>query len=240
MDTFLGTLVFLLPGLMLYFWLQSFGINPVVKHNPAEFSAVAVLLWFPVSLSAILVFNLFVTVANAISSFEPIWTTEGLKTASGDFLFLILFLGSSLVISFLFGLVWAKWIHQQLFMRIINKVRKSRGIAPLSRTPSVWDEVFLNNDVQVVEIGKIDKSSEPGYIGEIKKASRTFEPERNIYLNEIQFFTELVEKHSIPVVNIFFDTKSGMYVKIFDAEEIKNAQLKDIEQLNKGEDTTSS
>lgn len=238
MDSFLGTLVFLLPGLMLYFWLQSFGINPVVRHNPAEFTAVSVLLWFPVSLTAILVFNLVVKISSLLNKLNPIWNTEELKTASGSFSFLIIFLGSSLLISFLFGLIWAKWIHQQLYMKVINKVREWRGVAPLSKSPSVWDEVFLNNDSQVVEIGKIDKmdSEGHGFIGEIKKASRTFEPERNILLNEIDFFTTLVKKHQIPIINIFFDSKSGMYVKIYDPEKIIEAQIKD----NENSSTTSS
>lgn len=235
MDSFLGTLVFILPGLMLYFWLQSFGINPVVKHNPAEFTAVAALLWFPVSLSALLVFNVWVKLSSLLSDLKPIWDIAQLKEASGNFAFLIFFLGSSLIISFLFGIIWAKWFHQQIFMRLINSVRKWRGIAPLSKSPSVWDEVFLNNDAQVIEIGKIDKD-EPNFrfIGEIKKVSRTFEPERNILLNEIEFFTDLVKRHNIPVVNIFIDSKTGMYVKIFDPEKIKEAQLKD------SEDTTTS
>jgi hypothetical protein len=213
---------------MLYFWLQSFGINPVVKHNPAEFTAVAVLLWFPVSFLSILAFNAFVKLSNYLRSMDTIWTTEELNKASGSFSFLLIFLSSSVIISFLIGLIWSKWIHQQIFIRGINAVRKSRGVAPFSKATSVWDEVFLNNDCQVVEIGKIDKS-ENAYIGEIKKASRTFEPERNILLNEIDFFTELVQKHEVPVSNIFIDSKSGMYIKIFDPEKIIEAQLTDDE-----------
>ncbi|MBE2923946.1 hypothetical protein [Anoxybacillus flavithermus] len=235
MDSFLGTLIFILPGLMLYFWLQYFGVNPVVKHNPAEFTAVSALLWFPVSLTALLTFNICVKLSSLLSSLNPIWSIAELKKASGDFTFLTVFLGSSLIISFLFGVIWAKWIHQQIFMRLINSVRKWRGVAPLSKSPSVWDEVFLNNDAQVVEIGKIDKDEAKfKFIGEIKKVSRTFEPERNILLNEIEFFTDLVNRHNIPIINIFIDSKTGMYVKIFDPEKIKEAQLKDLQ------DTTSS
>jgi hypothetical protein len=234
-DTFLGTLVFLLPGLMLYFWLQSFGINPVVKHSPAEFTAVAVLLWFPVSLTALLTFNLLIKASSALNKLNPIWSTDELKVASGSFIFLIVFLGSSLIISFAFGVVWAKWIHNQIFMKIINLVRKWRGVAALSKAPSVWDEVFLNDDAQVVGIGKIHEDKDH-FIGEIKKVSRTFEPERNIVLNDIDFYTDLIERHKISVKNVFLDSKTGMYVKIFDPDEIKNAQLKDHE----GEGTISS
>ncbi|GGJ72783.1 hypothetical protein GGR02_002474 [Anoxybacillus voinovskiensis] len=230
MDSFLGTLIFILPGLMLYFWLQYFGVNPVVKHNPAEFTAVSALLWFPVSLTALITFNVCVKFSFLFSDLKPIWNITDLKKASGDFLFLAFFLGSSLIISFLFGVIWAKWFHHSVFMRLINSVRKWRGIAPLSKSPSVWDEVFLNNDAQVIEIGKIDKD-EPNFrfIGEIKKVSRTFEPERNILLNDIEYFTGLVQKNNIPVLNIFVDTKTGMYVKIFDPQKIEEAQLNERE-----------
>lgn len=229
MDNFIGTLIFILPGLMLYFWLQSFGINPTVKHNPAEFTAISALLWFPVSLTSLLAFNGLVELFSWPKGLNAIWNIEGLKKTSGSFIFLCIFLGSSLIISFLFAAVWAKWVHQQLFMRfLINGVRKWRGLAPLSKSSTVWDEVFLNNDAQVVEIGKIDKEA-PGIIGEIKKASRPFEPERNILLSEIDFFTDLVKRHQVPVSSIFIDTKSGMYIKIFDPEQIKKAQLKDLE-----------
>jgi hypothetical protein len=231
MDSFLGTLVFLLPGLMLYFWLQSFGINPVVRHSTAEFTAIAVLLWLPISLISLLVINLLLEVSEFLNTLNPIWTTDELKNASSSFKFLIIFLGTSLFISFLFGVIWAKWIHEQIFLKVINKVRTSRGVAAFSKSASVWDEVFLNNDSQVVEIGKVDNNEER-FIGEIKKVSRTFEPER-LVLNDIDFFTELVNNHSIPIVNVYVDTKTGMYIKIFDPVKIKEAQLD-------GEETISS
>jgi hypothetical protein len=228
MDAFLGTLVFLLPGLMLYFWLQSFGINPVVKHSTAEFTAVSVLLWIPVSIAALCFFNLLIKFQ--IINYGTIWDTKELKLISGDFNFLLIFLGSSLIISFLCASVWAKWLHQKCYVDLINLIRKWRGAAPLSKSASVWEEVFLKNDSQVVQVGKVDGTNEI-FIGEIKKASRTFEPERNILLNEISFFTDLVKRHEIPVENIFMDTKTGMYIKVFDPKEIKESQIKDRERL---------
>ncbi|MGG3210596.1 hypothetical protein ABEO92_10845 [Geobacillus stearothermophilus] len=227
MDNFIGTLIFILPGLMLYFWIQSFGINPTVKHNPAEFTAISALLWFPVSLVSLLVFNGLVKLFSWPKDAHPIWNIDQLKEMSGSLVFLCIFLSSSLIISFLFAAVWAKWIHQQLFMPyLINSIRKWRGLAPLSKSSTVWDEVFLNNDAQVVEIGKIDQEK-PGIIGGIKKVSRTFEPERNILLSDIEYFGNLIKKHNIPVVSIFVDTKTGMYVKIFDPQKIEEAQLND-------------
>ncbi|WCK53853.1 hypothetical protein PP175_21425 [Aneurinibacillus sp. Ricciae_BoGa-3] len=227
MDTFLGTLIFLLPGLMLYFWLQSFGINPVVKHNPTEFTAVTILLWFPVSLTSLLIFNVLLKHQIIPQTLKQIWTITQFKSESDNLLFLILFLGISLLVSIIYGTIWALWLNS-ILLKCVNKIRTWRGIAPLSKTASVWDEVFLNNDAQVIEFGKIDKENH--MIGEIKKASRPFEPERNLYLEEVEFFTDLVTKYKIPVSNVFYDIKSGTYVKIFDPESIKQAQIENLKE----------
>jgi len=89
MDNFLGTVVFLLPGFLAYFWLQAFGINPVAKHSTTEFTAVAGLLWLPVSFGTLLLYNLAIWLSSFISQAKPIWTLLTLKDASNNFIFLI-------------------------------------------------------------------------------------------------------------------------------------------------------
>ncbi|MCZ8520138.1 MULTISPECIES: DUF6338 family protein [Paenibacillus] len=242
MDSFLGTLIFLLPGLMLYFWLQSFGINPVVKHTPTEFTAVSVLLWFPVSLSSVLVINLLYS-CGWITGYNTIWTTDDLKNASSGLGFIAGFLGLSVIISFLYGWLWANHLHT-VFMDIINYVRTRRNIAKLSKSPSVWDELFLNNDVQVIEMGRIDKADGPTITGCIKKASRTFEPERYLSVENEDYFKRLIHDHGIPVINVLYDTKSGSYVKIYDTDKIYEAIAKEesesAESIAQAEEVTSS
>lgn len=225
MDSFISTIVFLLPGFLLYFWLQSFGINPVVKHSPVELTAISALLWLPVSATTLLLYNLLVHVLNTIPKVNQIWNLTDLQTGSRSILFLVVFLLLSTVVSFIMGVLWAKW-GVAVQSKIINKVRSWRGVAEYSRNASVWDEVFMANEPQVVEIGKIEKVDETGMIGSINKVSRTFEPER-LSLDEVQYFTDLVKTHSIPVSNIYFDIKAGIYIKIFDKDEIRNAQLKE-------------
>lgn len=223
MENFIGTIVFLLPGFLMYFWLQSFGINPAVKHSPVELTAIATLLWLPVSMTTILFYNSVIHLSSQISKLKPIWSIDDLKKASLDLVFLLIFLLLSGVISLIISIVWAKWIHP-IQMKFINIIRNWRGIASFSNSPSVWEEVFANNDAQVVEIGRIDKNGIT-MIGCIKNASRTFEPERNLRLFEVDFFTQLVTKHNIPVTDIFYDIKSGSYVKVFDAQTIHDVQL---------------
>ncbi|WP_163855851.1 hypothetical protein [Paenibacillus elgii] len=222
MENFISTIVFLLPGFLMYFWIQSFGVNPVVKHSPTEMGAISALLWLPVSATTLLVYNLIIIIAGRMAALRPIWDLDDLKKGSGSLFFLVSFLTLSVVISFLMGAIWAKW-GEPLQRKMINKIRRWRGAAEFSKNASVWDEIFLANEPQVVEIGKIDKD-ESGMIGCIDKVSRSFETER-LSLNDVEYFTSLVKKYCIPVSNIYLDVKAGIYIKIFDPEKIKSAQL---------------
>lgn len=217
MDNFLGTLVFLLPGVLAYFWLQAFGINPVTKHTPAEFTAVSALLWLPVSVMTIGLYNVAVNLASFVSQAHQIWTVNDLKQASGSFGFLIVFLTLSIVASFLLSWLWGKWGYR-LQQVLVNRVRRSRGLADFSENTTVWDEVFSKNEPQVVEIGKI--GSDTGIIGCIRKASRPFEPERNLMLDDIELLTRLVTVHSLTPVAVYSDIKSGTIIKIYDSKRI--------------------
>ncbi|MEK4881418.1 MULTISPECIES: DUF6338 family protein [Paenibacillus] len=227
MDNLLGTIVFILPGFLMYFWLQSFGINPVVKHSPGEFTAISALLWLPASFATLLLYNGIVSISKVISNTDVIWSIQQLKDKSSSLTFLLVFLILSAIVSFVISVIWAKWLHP-IQAKLINKIRNWRGAASLSKNPSVWDEVFTNNDAQVVEIGRLDKAGIT-IIGCINKASRTFEPERHLNLDDVDFFTDLVKRHDISVDKIFYDTKSGTYVKIFDSKQIEDAQIKDSE-----------
>ncbi|MEK3787546.1 DUF6338 family protein [Paenibacillus sp. FSL K6-1230] len=225
MENFIGAIVFILPGFLLYFWIQSFGINPVVKHTPGEFTAVAALLWLPTSFVTLLIYNGVIFLSRYFGKMDFVWSLDLLKRESNNIVFLAVFLVLSVVVSFTMGWIWATKIYKH-HLTLINKIREKRGIAPFSETPSVWDEVFGKNDSQVVEIGKINKEEKP-IIGNIVKASRTFEPERYLSLKDVDFFTKLVEEHTIPVIQILYDAKTGVYIKIFDPEAIEDAQHKE-------------
>ena len=219
MENFLSTVVFILPGFLLYFWIQSFGINPVVKHSTIELTAISALLWLPVSVSTLAVYNGLLYFSRIMEF--PVWSIEELQNVSGNLLFLTSFLILSVFVSFAFGVLWSMFLYP-IHLKIINCVRKLRGVAEFSKTPSVWDEVFLKNEPQVVEYGKIGEE-EKSIKGEIEKVSRPFEPDRNIFLRDIDFYTNLIHKHKIPVSRTFIDTRTGTYVKIYDSKKIKEA-----------------
>lgn len=234
MDNFLSTLIFLFPGVLAYFWLQAFGVNPVTKHTTAEFTGVTVLLWFPVASITIFIYNGIIMVSSVLIKLNGIWSMPDLKNAAQSLPFLFNFLILSIIVSYVIARIWTKWGNEFLRKKIINPVRESHGVAPFSEFPSVWDEVFMKNEPQVVEIGKIDKSGET-LIGQIKKVSRPFEPERNLYLDEVEKFKKLNQIYELPIDNYFVDTKTGTYVKIFNTAKVI-AALAEMENEN---DSTS-
>ncbi len=221
MDSFLGTVVFLLPGVLAYFWLQAFGINPVVKHTPGEFTAVSALLWFPVSFGTLLLYNRAIYAHYYIYGIKQIWTMQDLRDASGSLIFLAVFLGLSLVVSLLVSVILAKWGYKCL-SAIINLIRKWRGVAAFSKGTSVWETVFLDNDDQYVEFGRLD-IPEKAIVGRITKASRPFEPERILYLDKMDSVRKVLDGYEIPKTHVFIDTKTGMYIIILDKNSIEGA-----------------
>ncbi|HEY8909688.1 MAG TPA: DUF6338 family protein [Desulfosporosinus sp.] len=221
MDNFLGTVVFLLPGFLAYFWLQAFGINPVAKHSPTEFTAIAGLLWLPVSFCTLILYNLVIWLSSFISQAKPIWTLLTLKDASNNFTFLIVFLLLSVLVSFICSYIWSLWGFK-LQQELVNWVRTKRGLADFSDTTSVWDKVFGKDEIQVIEISGLDNTG-GSIIGEIENASRPFETERNFCLAHIELFTRLVNdnKEDIKVINTFIDTKSNIIIKVFDKDALE-------------------
>lgn len=223
MDSFLGTLVFLLPGLMMYFWLQSFGINPVVKHSVAEFSAISAMLWFPVSVSTLAIYNILIEYKLIWFSSKKIQMLPQLMEISNEIPFLIVYLGISLFLSFIFSSIWAKWGHEHIYLLLINFVRKWRKAAPYSLNPSVWDEAFLGNDSQIVAISKLDDKDKSLMIGEIAKVSRPFEPGRDLLLRHTVYWEKIMAEFTVDIKNVYVDTKSGIIISIYDPIEAKQA-----------------
>ncbi|MGG1650588.1 hypothetical protein [Paenibacillus sp. NRS-1780] len=217
MESFIASVIFVLPGFLMYFFIQSFGINSVVKHNPTEMASFSALLWFPVAYISLGVLNLFLS--------KSVWNLTDIKEAAGSIGFLISFFLISAVASLMCSIIYAKYLYTGQTW-IINKVRKWRGVADLSDSPSVWDEVFGGNVVQVVAISKIDKP-EAVLIGEIDKAPRAFETEKALHLKHVKLFTRLVHEYNISVESVFFDTKSGTCIKIYNLDEATAAYKKD-------------
>ncbi|MFB9274464.1 DUF6338 family protein [Cohnella cellulosilytica] len=221
MDSFVGTMIFVIPGFFMYFWMQAFGMNPVVKHTPVEFTTVSALLWIPVSVATLLFHNTLYYILSWSEKINQVWTINEMVKAAQKPEYLLWFLLLSVPVSYIFSALWVLYGMKKL-RDVTNYVRNKKGLADLSEHTSVWDELFLKKEAQIVEIGKIDKP-ESALIGELGKVSRTFEPER-ISLNHVDYVTRIVREKKVPVDKVFVDVKSGTYVKIFDSEKFQIAQ----------------
>jgi hypothetical protein len=222
MDNFISTLVFVLPGIMMYFWVQSFGINPVVKHSPMEMGAIAALLWLPVSLTTILVYNSIGSIYGATA----IWTLDELKKQTGSISFLAWFTFLSLPISFILSISYTKIIYPiQIFC--VNTIRKLLKYAPLSDASTVWESFFVqvnnkrNKGNLPVRIYKMDKPNETCLVGLISNASRPFETERALILERDAELLASHNSYEYETVRTYVDLKSGIAVAELDLSKPK-------------------
>ena len=151
-----------------------------------------------------------------------IQSISDLQEISMFFGFQIYYIISSLIISYIIArLLVGK--GYKFFLKHINEIRKKLGYSDLSEHATVWAEIFAKYGPKVVEISKIDNPHDK-FIGCLRKASRPLESDRNIVIDDVEHFTELVQKNSIPVDKVYIDTKSGIMIKIFDAKAIDEAQ----------------
>lgn len=239
MSQFMSTFIFILPGIMAYFWLQVFGINPSVKHTAPELSGLAALLWLPVSFTTLLVLNIWGYFINeGPFDVNVVWTLDELNIAISDINYSFLFLMLSFIVSFLLCWAWGKW-GNDILRDIINKVRKSRDVAPLSSTASVWEEFFIKingsdkkNDSDknnkgkeaVYLIYKLDKPEE-FIIGSMTKASRPFEIDKAVVLSDVERWKDSLKYYEYEVINAYVDIKSGMVVKELDFKNPKEKTI---------------
>lgn len=236
MADFLSTFVFILPGIMAYFWLQVFGLNPSVKHTAPELSGIAALLWLPVSFITLLVLNTWSAFIKIdFLSVDKVWTVETLNKATSDIKYLVLFLCVSFIVSYFVCWLWSLWGNKILINRI-NNVRKSRGIAPLSSSSSVWEEFFIKINKELEEndhamkeavliVYKIDKPDE-FIAGSMTKASRPLEVDKGLVLEDTQQWIDSIKNdYDYDVKRAYIDIKSGMVVKEIDHKNPKDKTI---------------
>ncbi|MCY8466861.1 hypothetical protein [Bacillus atrophaeus] len=237
MENFVAILIFTLPGILSYFWIQLFGLHPASRHINFEIAAISAILWFPVGMGVLGIYQLTAMIANAnlISDrWLSIQTLSDVLTLSNNIGFLVYFVLFSVIFSFLFSWFVSKFGYKWM-ITLVNFVRKGSGTAPLSSTSTVWNETFLKNKGQVVSFRKIDNPDEVIY-GEIKKVSRPVELERNLLLSNSQHWTEILKDCiDVEVDEIFIDTKTGFLVSIYNTDDILKAQDKYIETFKSDE-----
>ena len=231
MENFIATSIFILPGVMAYFWLLTLGQTPPVKHSTSEFTGIAALLWLPISGTTLLFLNGWAKVVGNYGylSVKGAWTIPELKTATADFLYLFLFMLLSALFSFLICSLWVI-IGVKVQMKAVNWMRRKIGLANMSTSPSSWEKFFISYDKEiekekqlVLHISKIDKP-EVFVVGSPSNVSRVNETDRGLILEKVDEWTEAIQYFEFKTKRAFLDVKSGLLVKELDPE---NPALKD-------------
>lgn len=228
MENFVAILIFTLPGLLSYFWIQLFGLHPASKHINFEIAAISAILWFPVGMVVLGIYQLTAMIVNANSVNNPwlsVRTLSDVLELSNNIGFLVYFVLFSVIFSFLFSWFVSRFGYRWM-IRLVNVVRRGSGTAELSDTSTVWNETFLKNEGQAVSFRKIDNPDEIIY-GEIEKVSRPVELERNLLLTNIDKWTKVLKDNKdVEVANIFIDTKTGFIISIYDTDSAMAAYNK--------------
>ncbi|HDR3890317.1 TPA: hypothetical protein QCO65_004835 [Bacillus cereus] len=226
MENFLALLIFTFPGLITYFWIQLFGVTPTVRYQGTEILAISAILWIPVNIVVLTIYNItiFLVKTDLYSklNLSSIYDMASLNKMSGNFFFLLYYVVTSTIISYLFAKIVSGKIYDKMLTKV-NKIRVKNNKAPLSRESNVWDTVFLSNQAQIVRISKLD-NPKMFIVGEIQNVSRTYELEKNIVLRETKYWTKIVKAYDIEIEKVFVDIKTGMQVEVYDSNECIKAQ----------------
>ncbi|MGG0403193.1 hypothetical protein ABEY54_28895 [Priestia megaterium] len=229
MENFISVIVFSLPGLLTYFWLQMFGINPTVKHSPTEMVGLAALLWAPTNFLTVLTYdlgywlldNLFkkLTINLTFLELNYLFSLKNLNDLSSNFIFLFFYLILSVLFSFVVAWIWSIYLYNKT-MNLVNKVRIKRKISRLSVDTSVWDSFFFSLEEAkesplIIEMYKIDKPEDKFY-GAVTRMSRPFETERSLILDDSTGWQQAHQYYKYPIKKSYVDTKSGIIINALD------------------------
>ncbi|MDI3411674.1 hypothetical protein QKW52_21755 [Bacillus sonorensis] len=239
MENFVTILIFTLPGLLSYFWIQLFGLHPASKHINFEIAAISAILWFPVGMIVLSIYQLTAMIVNTNSVSNPwlsVRTLSDVLELSNNLGFLVYFVLFGVIFSFLFSWFVSRFAYRWM-IRLVNVVRRGSGTAELSGTSTVWNETFLKNDAQLVSFRKIDNPDEVIY-GEIKKVSRPVELERNLLLSNTEYWTELLKDNKdVRIPYVFLDTKTGFILSIYNTEDALKAHEQYLETLEESKNS---
>lgn len=139
MEQFLSTLLFVLPGLLCYYWIAVLGVTPSEKYNTFEMLSISVLLWVPVTVLNLGVYNLIVLAVHFFARLDYLYQLNQLQSLSGYFGFQLYYVASSLLASYIVARIIAGK-GRNWFRQFVNRIRIKHGISELSQHSTVWDE----------------------------------------------------------------------------------------------------
>lgn len=233
MEGVITLIIFTIPGLLTYFWINLFGITPTIKKNNSEMAAISILLWIPILCIVLVIYNLMVLISrleflypeNNIPVLKKDWgyvdSLSDLVQLSGSIWFLCFYILLTITISYFL----AKFASMTLYNKIlkqINKIRVKNNIAPYSKHTTVWDSTFLKNDGQIIEYKKYGENE--SIKGCIIRVPREHEPGRSIVLEAVDHWTKILEYYNVQIDHTYVDIESGIVINIYNLERAHEAE----------------
>jgi len=202
-------LLYSVPGLMAYFWLEKFGHIPSRQLSSIDQTGLTAVLWLPTTMLATAIMSLLHVTMPDLNS------AEYGKTSLHLALFLVICAFSSFVIAF----VWA-WVIQRGYHWFINVVRKRvLHLSTLTREPTVWDAFFRSDGrASVLRIKHI--GSGDCLVGEIANGPRILSGETNLILTQQDFWGQVVKKEDVRVDRILLRTDAGLVIEELSMEHL--------------------
>lgn len=228
MNAFITLIIFTLPGLLTYFWINLFGVTPTEKRSNSEVTAISALLLIPVIGTVFLVYNMLALISRGnfnIPFIKGDWRYIGkikdIVSLADSMWFIILYVILTIVVSYILALVISKYLFPLIIMQI-NKVRVKNNIAPLGKHPTVWNSMFMNNDKQIIKYKKQGEDS--SLIGNLVKVPRANEVGKSIVLEAVEHWTNIIDYYDVQIDYTYVDTDNGIIIHIYNSDAAKEAE----------------
>lgn len=234
LEKIITLIVFTVPGLITYFWINLFGITPSSKRNNSEVAAISILLWIPIVCIVLMFYNLLALISHwerfHPSTFEiPIikkdWryvdSLEDLTKLSGSIWFILFYILLTVTVSYFLAKLISKYVYKKMIDQV-NEVRKKNDIAPLGIHTTVWDSTFLNNNGQIIEFRKYgEKESIKGYL---RRVPRAHENGKSIVLEAVEHWTNIMDYYDVEIDQTYVDIDNGVVINIYNSTRAHEAQ----------------
>ena len=231
MKQVISLILFTIPGLLTYFWINLFGVNSSAKRNNTEVTAISILLWIPILCVVLVIYNLLALASHwkkihpsfNVSVLKRDWryidSLEDLTVLSGSIWFILFYLLVTIIISFFLGKLISKYGYKKMIEQV-NEIRINNNVAPLGLHSTVWDSMFLGNDAQVIEYKKDGES----IIGQLIKVPRAHEEKKAMGLKAVEHWGKVMEYYDVEIELTYVDTESGIIINIYKKDKAIEAQ----------------
>ncbi|MCJ7988946.1 hypothetical protein MUB15_06085 [Priestia sp. OVS21] len=73
MKSLISLIIFTLPGLLAYFWINLFGLTPTTKRDKSEVIAISALLWIPTVATILISYQIMAGLSHVIHAPFDVW-----------------------------------------------------------------------------------------------------------------------------------------------------------------------